>query len=106
MHNFMLAENWRPVIDAMFLFTADSATYLETENADKLIDEPGRAMNPDFLDKLNRAYGEVRESYGGEFKITDINTSQKEYHPRGQRQAQVAGPVFSSCSQPGLSGGT
>ena len=33
-------------------------------------------MNPDFLDKLNRAYGEVRESYGGEFKITDINTSQ------------------------------
>ena len=93
-HNFMLVEKWRSVIDAVFLFTADSTTSLERENADKLIDEPGRAMNPDFLDKLNRAYGEVRESYGGEFKITDINTSKKENTSPKSTAAQVATSIL------------
>ena len=93
-HNFMLVEKWRSVIDEVFLFTADSATSLERENADKLIDEPGRAMNPDFLDKLNRAYAEVRESYGGDFKITDINTSRDADTTPRSTAAQVAESIL------------
>ena len=93
-HNFMLVERWKSVIDEVFLFTADSATSLERENADKLIDEPGRAMNPDFLDKLNSAYGEVRERYGDEFKITDISTSQKENTSPKSTAAQVDNSIL------------
>ena len=90
----MLVEKWRSVIDEVFLFTADSATSLERENADKLIDEPGRAMNPDFLDKLNHAYGEVRELHGGKFKVIDINTSQKETTSPRSTAAQVANSIL------------
>jgi thymidylate kinase len=93
-HNFILVEKWKSVIDAVFLFTADSVTSLERENEDKLIDEPGRAMNPDFLDRLNCAYSEVRESYGGEFKITDINTSKKENTSPKSTAAQVANSIL------------
>jgi len=93
-HNFILVEKWKSVIDAVFLFTADSATSLERENEDKLIDEPGRTMNPDFLDKLNYAYAEVRESYGGEFKITDITTSKKEDTSPKSTAAQVADSIL------------
>ena len=99
-HNFMLVEKWRSVIDEVFLFTADSATSLERENADKLIDEPGRAMNPDFLDKLNRAYKDVRESYGGEFKITDINTSQDADTTPRSTAAQVANNILDLFPNP------
>ena len=93
-HNFMLVEKWRSVIDSVFLFTADSSTSLERENADKLIDEPGRAMNPDFLDKLNLAYSEVRQSYGGEFRITDINTSSNADTTPRSTAAQVAESIL------------
>ena len=93
-HDFILVEKWKSVIDAVFLFTADSTTSLERENEDKLIDEPGRAMNTDFLDRLNRAYAEVRESYGGAFKITDINTSNDENTSPKSTAGQVANSIL------------
>lgn len=92
--NFISLEKWRSVIDAVFLFTADPATSMERENADKLIDEPGRAMNPDFLDSLNRAYSEVRNAFGGEFKITDIDTSKNETTTAQSTAAQVADSIL------------
>ena len=93
-HNFLLVEKWKSVIDAVFLFTADPATSLERENADKLIDEPGRAMNPDFLDKLNKAYAEVREAYGQEFKITEIDTSKTGNTTPSSTASQVADRIL------------
>ena len=93
-HNFILVEKWKSVIDSVFLFTADSATSLDRENADKLIDEPGRAMNPDFLNSLNHAYAEVRESYGNEFTIIDINTSMNENSSPKSTAAQVANSIL------------
>ena len=92
--NFISLEKWRSVIDAVFLFTADPATSMDRENADKLIDEPGRAMNPDFLDSLNRAYSEVRNAFGGEFKITDIDTSKNENTTAQSTAAQVADSIL------------
>lgn len=92
--NFISVEKWRSVIDAVFLFTADSATSMERENADKLIDEPGRAMNPAFLDSLNRAYSQVREEYGDKFKIIDIDTSKGESATAKSTASQVAGSIL------------
>ncbi len=67
---------WRSVIDAVFLFTVDGATSLERENQYTLIDEPGRAMNPEFLQDLNNAYGSVRKKYASEFQhFENIDTS-------------------------------
>ena len=66
--DFILIWHWRDVIDSVFLFTADPTTSMNRENQDKLIEEPGRAMNLDFLNTLNRAYETVRELYAGQFK--------------------------------------
>ena len=75
-HNFLRIEKWRSVIDAVFLFTVDGATSLGRENQYTLIDEPGRAMNPEFLQGLNNAYGSVRKKYASEFQhFENIDTS-------------------------------
>ena len=92
--NFISLERWRSVIDAVFLFTADPATSMERENADKLIDEPGRAMNPGFLDSLNQAYSLVRNAYGDEFKITDIDTSRNENTTAQSTSARVTDSIL------------
>ena len=92
--NFISLEKWRSVIDAVFLFTADSATSMERENADKLTDEPGQAMNPIFLDSLNQAYYKVRNEYGDQFKITDIDTSKNEGTTAKSTSAQVADSIL------------
>ena len=92
--NFISVEKWRSVIDAVFLFTADSATSMERENADKLIDEPGRAMNPEFLDSLNQAYRTVCNVYGDKFRITDINTSKDEATTARSTAAQVVNSIL------------
>lgn len=92
--SFISLENWRSVIDAVFLFTADSTTSMERENADKLIDEPGRAMNPQFLDNLNQAYSEVRNKYGYAFKITDIDTSKEQDTTAQSTAAKVANSIL------------
>ena len=78
-HDFLRIEKWRSVIDAVFLFRVDSATSLERENRHTLIDEPGRAMNPEFLQDLNSAYGSVRKKYASafqHFEIIDTSNSQ------------------------------
>lgn len=92
--SFLSLERWRSVIDAVFLFTADSATSLDRENADKLIDEPGRAMNPELIDRLNLAYSEVRQQYGQEFRITDIDTGAAQNTTAQSTAAQVADSIL------------
>lgn len=97
--NFIAIEKWRSVIDAVFLFTADSTTSMERENADKLIDEPGRAMNPEFLNSLNQAYRTVRNAYGDKFRITDINTSNNENTNAKETAAQIADSILNLFPQ-------
>lgn len=92
--SFIALERWRSVIDAVFLFTADSATSMERENADKLIDAPGLAMNTEFLDRLNQAYSEVRNQYGNEFSITDIDTGAAQNTTAQSTAAQVADSIL------------
>ena len=46
------------------------------ENSDKLIDEPGQAMNETFLTQLNEAYAEVERRFSSSFSgFTRIDTS-------------------------------
>ena len=74
--NFLLVDHWRKFIDIVFLFEADPATSLERENKDKLIDEPGQAMNSDFLHDLNEAYLTIRSKYPSQFnQLHVLNTS-------------------------------
>jgi hypothetical protein len=74
--SFLLIDNWREVIDAVFLFRADPETSLEREARDKLVADYGRAMNPDFLMGLNDAYSKVRDEFGSQFKaVIDVDTS-------------------------------
>ena len=78
-HDFLRIEKWRSVIDEVFFFTVDSKTSMKRENQNTLIDEPGTAMNPDFIESLNHAYDAVREKYAHEFQhFKVINTSESE----------------------------
>lgn len=73
---FLLIDHWRSQVDAVFLFTADEKTSLRRENGGKLIDLPGRAMNPDSLKQLNEAYSEIRKQFARQFKkVISIDTS-------------------------------
>ena len=74
--DFLQISHWRSVVDAVFLFTADPDTSMERENADKLIAEPGRAMNPETLSRLNQAYLQAQGRFAGEFsRFIEIDTS-------------------------------
>jgi thymidylate kinase len=64
---FLLLDKWRAVIDAVFLFQSDPPTSMERENRDKLVIDPGRAMNQGFLTELNQAYEEVHKKYADRF---------------------------------------
>lgn len=66
-HRFLLVDKWRSAIDSVLLFKADPGVSMERENKDKLVDEPGRAMNVEFLTTLNEAYDRVRREYGAQF---------------------------------------
>jgi thymidylate kinase len=93
--DFILVENWRSVIDAVFLFSADSLTAMKRENEDKLISEPGRAMNPDFLDGLNQAYQQVYSMHGGKFRnFNPIDTSDSKFTKPQSTAAQVADKIL------------
>ena len=76
--SFLQIEYWRSAIDAVLLFTTDAETAMEREDSDKLIkEEPGQAMNPEFLAKLNGAYDRVRTKYAGQFsRFESIDTSE------------------------------
>ena len=74
--NFLLLRHWREVVDLVFLFETDPNTSLERENRDKLIEEPGQAMNPGFLEGLNEAYRSTKETYASHFnQFHVVNTS-------------------------------
>jgi thymidylate kinase len=74
--NFLLIDQWREVVDIVFLFETDPVTSLERENRGKLIDEPGTAMNPNVLGNLNEAYRTTREKYSTQFsQFRVVNTS-------------------------------
>jgi thymidylate kinase len=75
-HRFLLIDKWRAATDAVFLFKAEPEVSMERENKDKLIDEPGRAMNHEFLGTLNEAYERVRreaERFFPRFEVIDTS---------------------------------
>lgn len=69
---FLLIERWRNLVDIIFLFNTDPETSLERENQNKLIEEPGRAMNSEFLTELNLAYDKTRKNYADKFNRFEI----------------------------------
>ena len=72
---FLLVGHWRELVDMIFLFQTDPATSLERENDNKLIQEPGRTMNPEFLNNLNAAYDTTKKQYADKFnQFHAINT--------------------------------
>ena len=74
--SFLQIEHWRKKIDAVLLFTTDPQTSMIRENSDKLIDEPGQAMNETFLTQLNEAYAKVERRFSSSFSgFTRIDTS-------------------------------
>ena len=92
---FILVDNWRSVIDSVFLFTADSTTSMARENQDKLISGPGRAMNREFLDSLNQAYDQVRNTHGNEFSnFHTIDTSDNKETTAQLTAAHIAGRIL------------
>ena len=94
-HNFLLIEKWRSAIDYVFLFTADPATSLKRENQHKLVDEPGRAMNPRSLEELNRAYASVQEGFKDKFRgFQIIDTSDSQGTTEETTAAEVANLIL------------
>ena len=61
--SFLMREHWRKHIDCVFIFCCDDITALQRENEQKLVDDPGVAMNTAFLRRLNAAYQSVNEAY-------------------------------------------
>ena len=97
---FLLVGHWRELVDVVFLFQTDPATSLERENQNKLIEEPGRAMNPDFLSNLNSAYDATRGQYVDKFKrFFTINTHKGESTELSTAFA-VAEAIVDQLSQP------
>lgn len=73
---FLSLKRWRSSIDIVFLFQSDPETAMKREHAHTLIDDPGRAMNPDFLEKLNNAYTAVSEKFKDHYRLELIDTSE------------------------------
>lgn len=94
-HNFLLIDKWRSIIDEVFLFTVDTDTSMVRENQNALIDEPGTAMNPAFLQDLNAAYSLVSEKYSNGFRHFElIDTSSSQNTTPQITAAQVAGLIL------------
>lgn len=93
--NFLQIDHWRDKVDAVFLFTADPETSLERENRDKLVMEPGRAMNPEFLSGLNDSYEKVSTNFGVNFKrLIRIDTSAAAVTTPRSTALQVPNPIL------------
>ena len=98
--NFLLVKHWREFVDTVFLFETDPGTSLERENRDKLIKEPGQAMNSDFLTTLNTAYQTVRQKYSDQFgQLHVVNTGQSENTTPQQTAYAVAGKIIDLLEQ-------
>ena len=90
-HEFFLINEWLAVVDSVFLFRADPETSLKRENEDKLINDPGTAMNTATLEQLNLAYQAVQESHGDRFKdVHEIDTGQAQKTTAKKTAYQVA----------------
>jgi len=88
---FLQIQHWRSNIDAVFLFTADPQTSMFRENQDKLIEEPGQAMNPDFLHDLNTAYEHAQQRFADQFaRFVPIDTSDSRQTSPTSTAAEVA----------------
>ena len=88
-HNFLRISKWRSVIDMVLVFTADPETSMQREQHDKLIEEPGRAMNPEFLQQLNDAYNTIQGEYADDFRLIPVDTS-NEFHTEPRSTAAEA----------------
>ncbi len=85
---FLLVDHWQELVDMVFLFQTDPATSLERENRDKLIEEPGRAMNTEFLQSLNEAYQTIWNKYSAQFwSVYMVNTSDDQEQTTAQSTA-------------------
>ena len=73
---FLSLERWRSSIGIVFLFQTDPETSMKRENEHTLIDDPGQAMNPDFLPRLNKAYESVSERFKDDYSLELIDTSE------------------------------
>ena len=94
-HNFLRIAEWYSKTDAVFLFHADPETSLKREIRDKLVDDPGSTMNPEFLTELNGAYDQVRAKYASDFpRFTVIDTSDKEKTNPQATAKQVASSIL------------
>ena len=92
--DFLLLGEWRNLVGIVFLFETDPATSLQRENDHKLIDQPGRAMNPEFLQKLNDAYTATKERYSSEFPLFHVvNTSESEGSTAESTAFEVANKI-------------
>jgi hypothetical protein len=73
---FLMLDKWRAQIGLVVLLIADAETSLGRENMDKLIQEAGRAMNKEFLPRLNAAYRTIQKRHASIFpELLLIDTS-------------------------------
>ena len=93
--SFLQIDHWRSPIDAVLLFKTDASTAMEREARDKLIDEPGSAMNERVLEELNDAYEVVSERYAGRFSQFEIiDTSESKATEPKTTAVDVARPIL------------
>ena len=93
--DFLLIEDWRSKIDAVFLFNADPDTSMKRENEHKLVEDPGTAMNREFLAALNEAYDSVRKRYESCFpRFEVIDTSNEEGTTAGSTAFRVTSMIL------------
>ena len=86
---FLSLERWRSSIGIVFLFQTDPETSMKRENQHTLIDDPGQAMNPVFLLRLNKAYESVSKKFEDRYDLHTIDTSE----PKGTPQRSTAKEV-------------
>ncbi len=92
---FLQIEHWRGVIDQVFLFRTDPETAMERENRDKLIEERGKAMNPEFLERLNNAYDTVEEKFSTGFaRFKKIDTGSAAQTTAKSTASEVAAEIL------------
>ena len=98
-HNFLLVDHWRKLVDMIFLFQTDPCTSLERENDNKLIQEPGRTMNPAFLNDLNAAYDRTKQQYADKFSHFHSVDTRKGASTQQSTAFTVAQAIIDQLSQ-------
>ena len=96
----MLIDRWRQHIHRVFLVTTDTGTSLDREYRDKLITEPGIAMNPSFLEELNESYERVLSRYGDIFmNLSKVDTSRDKNTTPQSTALEVATKILESLEE-------